>query len=69
MGFPFSTKHKIKHFDVVVVLRRLKNVQKSLMHVQSFCFTNQSYCFFAVLVPVAVVVGYVFESSFSAGMI
>ena len=40
MGFPFSTKHKIKHFHVVVVLRRLKNVQKSVMHVQSFCFTN-----------------------------
>ena len=26
------------------------------MHVQSCCFANQSYCFFAVLVAVAVVV-------------
>ena len=30
--------------------------KKSVMHVQSCCFANQTYCFFAVLVAVAVVV-------------
>ena len=45
--FPFSTKREIGHFHVVVVQRRQRNVQKSVMHVQS--------CFFAVFVAVAVV--------------
>ena len=35
--FPFSTKHEIRHFHVVVVQQRLRNVQKSVMHVQSCC--------------------------------
>ena len=30
--------------------------KKSVMHVQSCCFANQIYCFFAVLVAVRVVV-------------
>ena len=30
--------------------------KKSVMHVQSCCFANQTYCFFAVLVAVRVVV-------------
>ena len=39
--FPSSTKREIRHFiHVVVVQRRLRNVQKSLMHVQSCCFAN-----------------------------
>ena len=38
--FPPSTKHEIRHFNVVVVQRRLRNVQKSVMHVQSCCFAN-----------------------------
>ena len=38
-----------RHFHVVVV-------QKSVMHVQSCCCANQTYCFFAVPVAVAVVV-------------
>ena len=37
--FTFSIKHQIKHFHVVVVQKRQRNVQKSVMHVQS--------CFFA----------------------
>ena len=37
---PSSTKLEIKHFHVVVVQWRLKNVQKSVMHVQSCCFVN-----------------------------
>ena len=35
--FTSSTKREIKHFHVVVVQRRLRNVQKSVMHVQSCC--------------------------------
>ena len=54
--FTSSTEHEIRHFPVVVVQRRQGNVQKSVMHVQSCCFANQTYCFFAVLVAVAVVV-------------
>ena len=30
--------------------------KKSVMHVQSCCFANQTYCFFAVLLAVRVVV-------------
>ena len=37
---PSSTKREIKHFHVVVVQWRLKNVLKSVMHVQSCCFVN-----------------------------
>ena len=33
--FPSSTKREIRHFHVVVVQRRQRNVQKSVMHVQS----------------------------------
>ena len=42
LGFPSSTKREIRHFHVVVVKRRLRNVQKikSVMHVQSCCFAN-----------------------------
>ena len=46
------------HFRVVVVQRRLRNVQKSVMHVQScsFAYLNFLGFLFAVLVAVAVVV-------------
>ena len=54
--FPSSTKREFRHFHVVVAQRRLRNVQKSVMHVQSCCFANQTYYFFAVLVAVHVVV-------------
>ena len=50
-----STKREIRHF-VVVVQWRQRNVQKGVMHVQSSCFANQTYCFFAVLVAVVVVI-------------
>ena len=49
---PSSTKLEMRHFHVVVVQRRLRNVQKSVMRVQSCCF--------AVLVAVAVAVAVVF---------
>ena len=35
---PSSTKREIRQFHVVVVQRRQRNVQKSVMHVQSCCF-------------------------------
>ena len=56
--FPFSTKREIRHFHVLraLVQRRLRNVQKSVMHLQSCCFVIKTYCFFAVVVAVAVVV-------------
>ena len=40
LEFPSSTKREIKLFRVLVVERRLRNVQKSVMHVQSCCFAN-----------------------------
>ena len=48
--------HEIRKFHVVVVQRRLRNVQKSVLHVQSCCFADLNLLFFAVLVAVAVVV-------------
>ena len=36
--FTSSTKREIRQFHVVVVQRRQRNVQKSVMHVQSCCF-------------------------------
>ena len=53
--FTSSIKREIRHFPVVVVQWRQRNVQKSVMHVQSCCFASSTYCFFDVLVVVAVV--------------
>ena len=52
-------KREIRKFHVIVVQWRQRNVQKSVMHVQSCCFANLNlhmYCFSAVLVAVTVVV-------------
>ena len=38
--FPSSTKPEIRHYHVVIVQRRLRNVNKSVMHVQSCYFAN-----------------------------
>ena len=38
--FPSSTKREIWKFHAVVVQPRLRNVPKSVMHVQSCCFAN-----------------------------
>ena len=54
--FPSSTRREICYFHVVVVQRRLRNVQKRAMHVQSCCFVNLNLLLFAFLVAVAVVV-------------
>ena len=50
-----SIKREIRHFRVVVVQKRERNVQKSVMHVRSCCFAYRTYCFFDVLVAVRVV--------------
>ena len=46
--FPSATKRKIRQFHVVVVVvqRRQRNVQKSVMHVQSRCFACLSLLLF-----------------------
>ena len=54
--FPSSTKREIRQFHVVFVQRRQRNVQKSLMHVQSCCFACLNLLLFAALVAVVVVV-------------
>ena len=51
--FTPSMKSPIRKFHVLVVQWRQQNEPKSIMHVQSCCF---GYCFFDVLVAVAVVV-------------
>ena len=48
-------KQEIKHFHVVVVQRRERNVQKSVMHVRSCRFAYKTYCFLDVVVAVGVV--------------
>ena len=48
--FPSSTKREIWHFHVVVVQRQHRNVQKSVMHVQSCCFANWFYAVFVAVV-------------------
>ena len=56
--FPSSTKREIRHFHVVVVQRRQKNVQKK-KRVARQCKVVVlliSFCFVAVLVAVAIVV-------------
>ena len=47
--FTFSTKSEIRQFHVVVVHWRQRNVQKSVMRMQSCCFANQSLLFFCPL--------------------
>ena len=44
--FPSSTKRQFRHFHDVVVQRRLRNVQKSVRHVQSCCFADLNLLLF-----------------------
>ena len=44
--FTSSSKREIRHFHVVVVQRRQRNVQKGVMHVQSCCFANLNQLLF-----------------------
>ena len=54
--FTSSIKLEIRHCHVLVVKARQRNVQKSVMHVQRFCFAPQTYYFFDVLATKAVVI-------------
>ena len=45
--FPSSTKREFRHLHVVVVQRRQRKVQKSVMHVQICCFANVRPCPYA----------------------
>ena len=51
---PLNVKLGI-NFHVVIVQRGQRNVQKSVMHVQSCCFAYQTYCFFDILATITVV--------------
>ena len=42
LEFKSTTKLEIRHFYVVVVQWRQRNVQTCVMHVQSCCFANQT---------------------------
>ena len=45
-GYENVTKREIRYFQVVVVQRRQRNEQKSVMHVQSCCFANLNLSLF-----------------------
>ena len=62
----FSIKRAMRHFHVIVFQLRQRNLQRGVMHVQSCCFANETYCFFAVLVAVAVVVAKALSSKSAA---
>ena len=47
---------EVRRFYVAVVQRRLRNVQKSVMHVLSCCFANLNLLLFCHLVVVDIVV-------------
>ena len=41
-----NKKKVVRHFHVVVIKRRQRNVQKSVMHVQSYCFVYLKFLLF-----------------------
>ena len=57
MFLTYSKKqvHEIKKFHVAVLQQQLRNVQKSMMHVQSCCFVNIKLLLLTVLVAVITV--------------
>ena len=59
--FTYSIKQacEIRKFHVAGVQRRQRNVQNSVMHVQSCCFVNKNLLLFCRSPSVAVVVGFV----------
>ena len=46
--FPSSTKREIRHFHVVIVRRRQRNLQKSVIQVQSCYFVNLNLLVFCL---------------------
>ena len=51
LPFPYSSKLTIWSFHVVVVQKWQRNVQKSVMRVQSCCLANLTYCFLTLTLP------------------
>ena len=51
--FTSFTKREIRYFHVAVVQWKQRDVQKSVMHMQSCCFALSSHCFFYFLVAAA----------------
>ena len=51
--FKSYIKRTVRDFHVVVVQWRQRNVEESVMHVQSCCFAYKPIAFFDVLVAVA----------------
>ena len=51
--FTSFTKRETRHFHVVVLQWRQRNVQQNVMHVQNCCFALSSYCCFWFLVAAA----------------
>ena len=49
--FTLSIKREIRHFHVVVLQKRQRNVQKSTMYARSYCFAYQTFIY--VLVAIA----------------
>jgi len=56
LPFPFLSKLKIWLFHIIVMQGLQRNLQKSVMHLQSCCFAHYTYCFFDVPVVVAILV-------------
>ena len=54
--FTCSTKREVRHFHVVVLQGRQRNVQKSGMQVQRFVLLIETYCYYVVPIAVVVVV-------------
>ena len=50
--FTFYVKREIRHFHIVVVQKRQTEVQKSVMHVHTYCFAYKFIVFCDVLVAV-----------------
>ena len=56
LPFPFPSKLKIWSFQVLVMQGLQRNVQKSVMHVQSPYFADEAFCLFDGRVAVALAV-------------
>ena len=51
-----SSQRDIRHLHVIVMQKRQRHVPKNVVHVKCCCFAYRTYCSFAVLVAVFIVV-------------
>ena len=58
LPFPFSSQLKIWSFHIRVVQWWQRNVQISVMHVQSCCFSHKACCVLDIPIAVAVVISW-----------